>query len=791
MMEWWLAMKELLIGYLFKDKKKTIFYITIISIAIAIFLSSTGFIQGLKSNRLELSENKNGSYHIELKNLHTEQVNKLKNNTEIRNLYKEYILGEFYADYDSLILYRETGYSNVEKHLNILLEGKYPKKINEVLINKSYIKKLNKNIGDTFDVDYYVYNDNNHTMKEENSKFKISGIIDDFSADSNMNFILVSENYGKIHINDLKVNSALIILKDYKYYQNFIYDIQKNFNIYKDVYINNELINNLYEDEQLNNYNIIINIAILFIFFIILYITLFGYLDNILEDIKSILAIGFTKKYIAKLVISIIFIFLFISIIPGYIIYYLIALLFKLLGFNFIQKGNILNQLFSILLFEFLLVVPAIIMYLIEILKMDIFEIKKATRKKSMIVNKLNKIFINRIRGFGIKEYTRSNLIRNYKKNVAIVIITVLSFGFLSYVANIYNLFVKEDYSWYHYYIPNDIVLETQNLNIVNYDDENKNIQYFTKDVAGKIRSLKSVKNIQEHLIIEDTILLHMDNGVQEFIEKNNDEIYTTNIIKINKSKYLGLSAIMFGYDFYFKNNNVDNPIILTTYIKDKFGLKKGDSILISDNKNKNISFTIVDFLDKIPIHLSYETTTSCIVRNEDLAKITGIDGYNRFDITMSNKNDFMIEQELNKIGNISKIGNIRVFNKEIEGLKEESNKELKAQLIVIFAMILITILTVGNIINENITERKKEIELLYSLGITKKEINNSIIKENMYVGIFSSVFVFVIQIILFMISINMKGINMKILCGIVIIIMELSIFYIFTKYTIKRITKD
>ena len=49
-------MKQLLKGYLLKDKKKTLLYITIISIAIAIFLSSTAFIEGFKQNRLEVSK---------------------------------------------------------------------------------------------------------------------------------------------------------------------------------------------------------------------------------------------------------------------------------------------------------------------------------------------------------------------------------------------------------------------------------------------------------------------------------------------------------------------------------------------------------------------------------------------------------------------------------------------------------------------------------------------------------------------------------------------------------------
>lgn len=783
-------MKELLTGYLFKDKKKTLLYITIISIAIAIFLSSTGFIQGLKNNRLVLSEEKNGAYHIELKNLSTEQVYKLKKDTGIKSLYNEYILGDVNSDTDDLILYREKGYSNTEKHLNKLLKGEYPKKKNEVLINKGYIERLNKNVGDTFTVNYYVYNDNSKTMKEEKSEFKVSGIIDNFSADANMNFILVSDDYGIAHIKNLKVNSTLITLKNYKDYQNFMYKIQKEFNLSKDIYLNNELINTLRENEQLNNYNILINIIILFIFFVVLYTTLFGYLDNILDDIKSILAIGFTKGYIVKFTLSLIFLFLLLSIIPGYVIYFVITLLFKIWGFNFIQTGHILNQIFSIIVFELLLVIPALIIYLVRILKVDILEIKKSTRKKSVVVNRLNNIFISSKKEFGMKEYTRSKIIRNYKKNIVVVIITVLSFGFLSYVANMYNLFEKEDYSWYHYYIPKDIIVETQNLNEVNYGDEDKKVQFFTKDTAEQIKLLENIKDIENYLVVEDTIFLQMNNSIKDFVEKNNDEIYTTNIVEKNKKEYLGLSTIMFGYDSYFKDSNIDNPIILTVDIRDKFKLKKGDTILISDTNSRDISFTIIDFIENIPIHLSYETTTSGIVKNEDLMNVTGIDGYNRFDITMGNKNDFMIEQELNKIGDISKIGKIRVFNKEIEGLKEESHRELRAQLVVVFAMLLITILTIGNIINENIVKRKEEIELLHILGITKKEINKSILKENMYVGIISCIFVLVLQIILLFNSTEVNNEIIKIVRGLLIIIIEISMFYIFTKYGIKKLLR-
>lgn len=784
-------MKDLLIGHLFKDKKKTLLYIFIISISIAIFLSSTGFFNGLKNNRLELSEEKNGSYHIELKNLSTKQVNKLKKDTALKKIYNEYILGEFNDDGDGLILYRERGYSNAEKHLNNLLKGEYPKKGNEVLINKGYLKRLNIRIGDTFTVNHYVSNDNTNTIKEEESKFKVSGIIDDFSADTNMSFILVSDDYGKTHINNLKVNSTLIELKDYKDYQNFIYKIKKTFNISKDVYLNNELINTLRENEQLNDYSTLINIIILFIFFIVLYTTLFGYLDNILEDIKSILAIGFTKGYVVKFIFSLIFLFLSLSIVPGYLIYYIIAMLFKILGFDFIQTGHILNQIFSIIIFELLLVVPALFIYLVRISKVDILEIKKSTRKESVIINKLNDIFINSKKEFGMKEYTRSRIIRNYKKNIAIVIITVLSFGFLSYVSNIYNLFEKEDYSWYHYYIPKDILIETQDLNEVNYGDEDKEVQFFTKDIADQIKSLGNITNIENHLIVEDNMFLQMNDIMKDFIEKNNDEIYTTNIVEKNKTKYLRLSTIIFGYDSYFKESNIDNPIILTSDIRDKFKLKKGESILILDNNNRNISFTIVDFIDKVPTHLSYETTTSAIVKNEDLMKITGIDGYNRFDIAMDDKNDFMIEQELSKIGNISKIGEIRVFDKEIEGLKEESHRELQSQLVAVFALLLITVLTVGNIINENIIKRKYEIELLQTLGITKKEINRSLVEENMFVGIISFIFVLVLQIIFFITSMKVGSFKIKILRGLPILAIEISLFYIFTKYGIKKIIKD
>ena len=408
-----------------------------------------------------------------------------------------------------------------------------------------------------------------------------------------------------------------------------------------------------------------------------------------------------------------------------------------------------------------------------------------------MIINNLNDIFINSKKEFGMKEYTRSRIIRNYKKNIAIVIITVLSFGFLSYVSNIYNLFEKEDYSWYHYYIPKDILIETQDLNEVNYGDEDKEVQFFTKDIADQIKSLGNITNIENHLIVEDNMFLQMNDIMKDFIEKNNDEIYTTNIVEKNKTKYLRLSTIIFGYDSYFKESNIDNPIILTSDIRDKFKLKKGESILILDNNNRNISFTIVDFIDKVPTHLSYETTTSAIVKNEDLMKITGIDGYNRFDITMDDKNDFMIEQELSKIGNISKIGEIRVFDKEIEGLKEESHRELQSQLVAVFALLLITVLTVGNIINENIIKRKYEIELLQTLGITKKEINRSLVEENMFVGIISFIFVLVLQIIFFITSMKVGSFKIKILRGLPILAIEISLFYIFTKYGIKKIIKD
>lgn len=184
------------------NKKRTIVTIVGIILSVALITALSSLVVSFKFSALEFEKKRSGDYHVSFSHVLANDVDKLKNNRYIEDVYFSKEVG--YSKLDGIknvdkpfVFIKAYDYKALDKMvLANILEGRLPKTSDEIIISKHLRTngRVNLNIGDTITLgvgkrlsndEYYPLDQSNpyneeieHFKKEYDKEYKIVGIIE-------------------------------------------------------------------------------------------------------------------------------------------------------------------------------------------------------------------------------------------------------------------------------------------------------------------------------------------------------------------------------------------------------------------------------------------------------------------------------------------------------------------------------------------------------------------------------------------------------------------------------------
>ena len=327
-------LNKLTIKNLKLNKKRTIGTMIGIILSVALICAVSNMVSTFRETLVQNAISETGYYHLNILNANNDDIKKLELNKDIENIYKLYNLG--YAKYntnDKYYPYIEVNSLNkneFEKLEYRLIEGRYPKNNNEIVISNKIKIKSNYKLGDIITLNigerktsdgYDLNNDNpyNEENKEvlvntQKKSYKIVGIINKSMVDNEYYGITTEEATNKI--------SAYIILKNPKEYKESIPQILgvKTFDDIDNPYIIQELNYKFYLNNELLRWEVakfsdltlsmmltVAAVVIVIIIFTSVFCIRNSFAISTTEKMKMygmLSSVGATKKQIKKSVIS-------------------------------------------------------------------------------------------------------------------------------------------------------------------------------------------------------------------------------------------------------------------------------------------------------------------------------------------------------------------------------------------------------------------------------------------------------------------------------------------------------
>ena len=785
-------LKQLSIRNLKLNKKRTISTIIGIILSVALICAVSTMVTSFQETLIENAINETGYYHLKISDTDSEDINKLQNNRDIKEIYTSQTIGfsklnggqNEYKPYLKLYSMDSHVFENLKLDRK-LLEGRFPKNNSEILISKhiSTNGKVDYKIGDKIKLDvgkrktlddYDLYDSNSYQEEGEKlvdtskHEFTVVGIIErpDFAfegySDPGYTTITTEMSAGK---NDIYI--ALKNPKDSKEAISSILGVQDYINIgenekaqYEDYKVNKELLR--WEGFAFSDDTIVMLFAVCgVVIFIIVFTSVFCIKNSFeiatSEKIKMygmLASVGATKKQIRKNVI-------FEAMTLG-----LIGIPLGILSGIF--ADFVLIKIVNSLIGEYLLghvdgivlkiaILPIIVSCLLGIFTIYLSAMSSARKasKVSPIKNitnaaniKLNSKklttpkIINKIFGIGgVLAY--KNLKRSKKKyRTTVMSLTVSIFIFITMNAFITNSFQFTS----NYY-------KDVGYNLRTYTGE----ESLTDDVIKQIENLEEVKSVSvlyenndDYLEIQDSSKIIQIEGV-DYIKQENGEIERINIGGENPIARINFKALD---DKEFKE-----------YVKKlelNYGNVKKDGILLDNSYNYDGEGNLVETRrytynenDIITGKLKGEDFNIKIAKilvSEEGARPKGLensyytdgyliinkDEYKNIDFRMGcvcidSKDPDKTEEDIQKI-----CSDVRISNFDAQ-VREERSMALVVKIFLYGFITVITLIGVTNIFNSitsNMELRQKEFAMLKSIGMTKKEFSRMINLETIFYSV-------------------------------------------------------
>ncbi len=714
------------------NKKRTIGTIIGVILSCALILVVGGFFFILHNTLMENEIKYGGYYHVLIDNLTDKQVQELKLNRAFKDITVVNKVGVAITKLENIddftkenIIY---SYSKeiYEKIKYEVIEGKFPKNSNEILIDRAYKFSYDTEVGDIIELDidgvkksYTVSGISNQygefiTTGVESSTYKaFLTLKNPRNYKKDINELLVLENYkneleSPIYGNDYSVREQLLMLETLSF------------------------------DSE---YKIIVDLFAAVIF-VIMVTSIFAirnsFAISVSEKIKMygmLSSVGATKKQIKKMVLFEGFLIGLIGIIIG-IFFGIFVTWFLTFVINYISvSANVLQEINFVYNFNILPVIIAILTSLIVIYLSVISGARKAS-KTSPIQNirnagdiKNKKIrtpkFINKIFGIGgVISY--KNLKRSKKKyRVTIISLTVSVFIFIVASSLIdYSLkMVNIQYAnlKYNVYLGNAEFINEHLDELQRLDN--------SYTMYNAFNDLSSYKIKYSSHFNKDLMVLSSDDGL---------EVIYNYFLYDDESFKKVMNDLNLDYE-YMKDkiiilNKIRNPRNEKRYIN-VTDYKKGDVLELVNQTSHDSDSIILDIgavlVDNYPVGLEriMQSNTLNIVGNYKYLNKDCFESHISY-IYYDSEDPYELVKKINEIDK-----NIYVDNIE-ENVSQNKSMMLIFSIVAysfILVLTLIGVTSVFNTINSNMELRKSEFATLKSVGMTKKEFNRMINLESFF----------------------------------------------------------
>ena len=764
-------LNELTIKNLKLNKKRTIVTIVGIVLSVALICAVAGMVTSFQATLVNIAITDGGNRHLTIENVSKKDLKYFTNNSHVKSMYLSESFG--YAKVDNINKYKPYAYvvgytkSAFDNTTLKLVSGRLPENNKEIIVSVPFKNSAKVKIGDTISLDIgkrvctdgTILNQSNPYFVEEGEtdlcheyitdtskhEYKIVGIterlnynIEGYSAPG---YTLIT----KIDKASDNINVSLLF-KDAKYYKEYINNIANDNDLNKyNITLNDELLRwsgASLSDRTMNMLyavaGVVIGIIILTSVFVIK--NSFDIANQEKKKMYGMLSsIGATSKQIKKNVLHEGFILGLIGI-PLGILSGIFADYILVIIINYIGNFNDVKFVFSISIWP---VILSIILGVVTIY----LSVVRAAKKSSKIapieaIRNNNEIKINskKIKSskivdklFGVGgDIAYKNLKRNKKRNRTTIISIVISVAVFISLSS----FISYGFKLTNQY----------------YQDANYDIQLYLRDTNEEeskkiINDIIKMDNITKYSINRSMSMTfdykkYYNEDVLKYYEATND--LPLRIVSVGKNEFeriLNENNINES-EYNYKGLLIDKSMIYQDDSKNYkevnlLDLNKFKTVTGSIN-NKDISIKILKRIDTLPMGFQnvYSATPTVIVSDEFYDYI--ISNYN---VNATDSRSLYIKStDAEKLESLIKeylldenINNYSLFNIETEAKAQRSLIILVSIFLYGFIIVisLIGITNIINTINTNMNLRRRELAMLKSIGMTRKEFNKMINLES------------------------------------------------------------
>ncbi|WP_035292872.1 FtsX-like permease family protein [Clostridium sp. KNHs214] len=756
--------------YLVKNKKRNFFVAVGIMLSISLIVSLSIMIKNLKeSSYKQMIDDFGGVYDNFFFTEDKKSLNKLVKDPLVDKVSISCKLGEYKVPNSKYVL-RVNGYDdNIGEFLNFkLLEGKYPKKDNEIAIEAWVLSAMHKKykVGDKIKLNLTVGRFKKFNIEKE---FIISGIFD-YKFNTNQLKNTAIAYVPRSYVEGIMPSKEIL----YEGYLNVNSEesIERNCNslAFNDDYKNIEFRINTAKTFLLNAYkgidfiSVILYIIISIVASVIIYNIFNMSITERTRDFGMLRAIGASPSKIKILVLGEGFILGCIFIPLGIIIgNFTIQGITKLIA-GYKDVGGIMNIPKSGIIASFIVGFFSIILG-------SYFPAKKASKISPMeAINSNNNL---KLKGKKIKSnlqdstviskkigfasnMARLNLNRNKKKFITTVIslsISIIMFMAVTYLINssdpIKNIkskmggdFVistptdKPDYALSHEDI--EYIENIKGVNKINKEKMSCVSMQVPKDTVTEegIKVLSKESNLNS--AAQDDFKnqrykfkTEVKGLTEEGLKKTKEQLKEG---KINEKELQEKPMVILAQNLNYSNCtklNIGDHIELICHVYDNE--KKRTEV-------KNETFTIAAILKEDYMPEDSQIKNVVIVSEKAFEKYFKIKGYQKVKITLGKEANYEeVEKNLKNKYKSNRGVNVTSYKEEVE---EAKKNYLKISLIMysfVAVVAIVSIINLVNIMSMNVLLRKREIGMMRAIGLGKDEVKKMIRAEGIFYGISSA----------------------------------------------------
>ena len=737
-----------------KSNKKQygILFFTIVLSAFMLFCVFTIGWTYLDSSRLQNTRLNGAEYDITTMNGFTsKQVKSLQSNKNIQNVGMESYAGFIKSsEFDNtveigLLWCDETFWNNLMSPARTKLDGHYPQNKNELMVTKDILKACgneNLSVGDSI-VLTYENNTGVHT-----DKFVISGIWDGY-GDKSAGF--VSKNFYDETGYDLKNDGILCIKLNRNYVlPTTIQSLEKSLNFSdRQIFAPTDYIENSFKLLLgICGLALVICLSAYLLIYNILYLSISGKI----RYYGLLQSLGMTKKQLVRFIIKQMILVGILGIFIGNLLGIILCmkLVPYILGILGISTGNMTLQFNPVILIVSIVV--------------TIFSIILGMKKPIQIATKVTPVEATKYRECisNGKRYKKKKgaffwrmAFEQFKKDKKKTVVVLLSLA--TSLSVFYCLTTIISSQGERTVLPNywnaDFIVQNQTQTT---EDINSLKPAIEDSFVEEIRKLDGIKDFH---LVEGTPIIF------PYVLNSFSDMWITNYIdrtpylssedvkadyKANPSNYYGMLIGIDEEQFDYVNQSLDNPI-------DKQDFLNGESCIVQyegseipkEYLNQRVFFNLQGKQYEITVEaVSYDTQYSgrdigaSLIVSQDylnslISKPTTLNMY----IYYNQKYDEVLEKKITSLVEDSPYSNDLHIESQFENMRtiqESQGEMMEIGTIIALLLLLVGVLNYTNTIASSIQNRKLTFSVMESIGMSKKQINQLLIREGVLYALFS-----------------------------------------------------